>query len=145
MLVTETDDRLLIRLFKDEEILESVHELARQRDIPHASVQGIGAVTDVELGFYHLQQKEYERKAFGEEPFELISLLGNLGWADEQPFLHAHVALGRGDYSMVGGHLFRGVVLATCELVLSPGAARLERRFDPEIGLKLWALVPGRD
>jgi predicted DNA-binding protein with PD1-like motif len=139
MLGCQTSFDLLVRLFKGEELVSSIQNLAAERKIEHAAVQGIGAVEDVELGYYRLQRREYRRIRLKRQ-YELISLLGNLGWVDGAPLLHAHVTLGAEDFQTVGGHLFEATVLATAELILSPGSARLERSFDDEIGLKLWDL-----
>ena len=69
--------------------------------------------------------------------------MGNLTRVDGKPFLHAHVSLASESFQVSGGHLFKGTVSATAELFLDPGEAAVERRLDPEVGLKLWDLEGG--
>jgi len=136
MKVFENTDGFLLRLARGEEIHATLTRFAADRGIRGAWVSGLGAVRDVELGFYHLETRSYDRQVIDEE-MEILSLTGNLSLLDGRPFLHAHVSLMRADFSVAGGHLFRGTVAATGEFSLHQTDLRLERRMDEEIGLPL--------
>ncbi|MEL6822163.1 MAG: PPC domain-containing DNA-binding protein, partial [Calditrichota bacterium] len=97
------EDGYLIRIPIDTPIIKTVHQFAMDHTIPSATVSAIGAVKDVELGYYRLADKTYIRKQFPEIT-ELVSFSGNLSWIDDKPFLHAHASLSDSSFNMVGGH-----------------------------------------
>jgi predicted DNA-binding protein with PD1-like motif len=139
MYLLETDDRMLLRLVRGEEMVTTLQRFATDRQIPNAVIFGIGAVEDLELGAYSLEEREYIRREFPGS-YELISLIGNIGWANGDAVLHAHVTMSDHDFNTTGGHLFSGKVYATVEIALWPGQNPLKRAMDDAIGLKLWEL-----
>lgn len=139
MLIHRAERHHMIRLIRGEEILQTVHDYARQEEIEHAVVLGIGAVMDVEIGAYSIEDKEYTRRGLV-GPLEVVNLTGNLAWVDGSPYLHAHVTLSDHDCAAVAGHLFKATCYATVELTVWPGEGRIERTMDDQIGLKLWDL-----
>lgn len=141
MKVFETKEGYLIRLVRGEEIHASLTAFASERGIRGASVQGIGAVENVEVGVFRPDLRDYDHR---QEPgvAELASLNGNLSFHEGRPFLHAHVVLVRPDYSVVGGHLFRAVVAVTGEFSVQQTDLRLRREPDDEVGLALLEADP---
>jgi predicted DNA-binding protein with PD1-like motif len=135
----EERDRVLLRLFRGEEVVSSLQDFAQERRIPHAVVNGIGAIEDVTIGAYDLSAGKYRRRTL-EGDWEVISLMGNLGWANDLAFLHAHAMLGDLHCNVLGGHLFQATVHVTMEVVLWTGTLTLQRTHDEEVGLKLWNL-----
>ncbi|MEH0862160.1 PPC domain-containing DNA-binding protein [Halobacteriovorax sp. DPLXC-1] len=129
----------LIRLYKDEDLFSALEEFAVAEELSAGMLKGIGALKEVELGFYHLETKTYDRKEFNGD-FELLSLDGNLSYLDGRPFFHIHTVLGDEDFSCKGGHLFRAKVAVTTEIYFFPITQRIERKMDEEIGLNLLSL-----
>lgn len=136
MKVFETKDGFLVRLMKGEEILSSLVELARERELRGGVVHGIGAVTDTEIGYFRPDLKDYERFEVPQVA-ELTSMNGNFCTLEGKPFLHAHVTLLRPDRTAVGGHLFRSTIAVTGEFFVNATDLRLTRVLDPDIGLAL--------
>jgi predicted DNA-binding protein with PD1-like motif len=130
------DGRLLAKLEPGDAVAGSLLELARHEALPGASVQGIGAVNRARIGFYRPENQSYDERELLEN-LEVISLVGNIAHIGEEPLLHAHVALGRGDLSVIGGHLFEATVSVTLEVVLVPTAGRVTRTMDPRFRLNL--------
>lgn len=128
--------RILAKLEPGDAVAGSLLELAKLEALPGASVQGIGAVNLARIGFYRPENQSYDERELREN-LEVISLLGNIAHVGEEPILHAHVALGRGDLSVIGGHLFEATVSVTLEVVLVPMADRLARKMDPRFRLNL--------
>jgi len=126
----------LIRLERGEEVHESLTAWAETAGCEGAVVNGLGAVEDVELGFYHRDRREYERRV-EKGPLELLSLTGNLSMVGGRPLLHAHVVLMRDDFSVAGGHLFRARIAVTGEIAVSRTDLRLTRRMNDDVGLPL--------
>jgi predicted DNA-binding protein with PD1-like motif len=141
MKVFEAKDGFLVRLERGEAIHESLTGFAREQGIEGASVQGIGAIMNAELGYYNLEFKEYERREVTDVT-ELLSLSGNLSLLDGNPFLHAHVVLMRQDRSFAGGHLFRGEVAVTGEFSIRQTDLELVRELDESLGLALLEAKP---
>ncbi len=136
---TAVRDGHLIRFHRGEDIVGGLIEFARAHGIEGAWVNALGAIEDPELGYYHLDRREYTRQLFPGE-WEITAIVGNLGRHGADPVLHVHATLGAVDFSTRGGHLFAGKAGATCEVFLRSLGARLERRLDPGVGLNLWAL-----
>lgn len=85
-----------------------------------ASVQGIGSVKDIDIGYFNTTKHDYIHKKFNNEDFELLSLLGDISLKDNKPFAHLHVILGNNNYQTIGGHLFSAKVAVTAELLIAP-------------------------
>ncbi len=119
-----------------DELLTSLMGFAKEENIAAGSIQAIGALQDFELGYYYLNKKEYGRKKFNEIA-ELISCSGNLARREGNPFIHIHVAMGRDDFSVIGGHLFSGIVAVTAEVILFPFPEKMDRTYDERTGLFL--------
>lgn len=134
-------DTLLIRLMTGEAIVGSLLAVAEAEHIGAASVSGIGAAHDVELGYFDRAARQYERYTVHEE-LEVVSLSGTLGRQDGRPIAHVHAALSRRDGSLIGGHLFEGYAGATIELIVRPLPGELRRTKDESTGLFLLDLLP---
>jgi predicted DNA-binding protein with PD1-like motif len=89
----------------------------------------------VELGYYHLEHKDYLRKTFSEMDYELISLTGNISLKDGNPYIHVHAALGDNQFRVFGGHLFEAEVAVTAEVSIIPLGKMPVRELDKNIGL----------
>ena len=133
-------ERYTLRLERGEEVIGALTEWVKERGITAASMVGIGALEQVELGYYELPTKTYHRHTFPED-YELLNLTGNVSLLEDgETFVHAHVTIGGRDYSTKGGHLFSARVAVTVELVLTPLPGQIRRAFDEACGLKLWRL-----
>jgi len=139
MLHRHLDGRVLVKLERGEEVLQALTELCVEHDIGCASLVGIGAVKEAELGYYDLDTMTYLTRAFPEIR-ELVSLVGNVALVDGKPFIHAHASLGDRDLSLVGGHLVRATVAVTVEAFVNPNSSPVERALDAEVKLKLLEL-----
>ena len=68
---------------------------------------------------------------------EVESVVLNIDFDGEKPKVHAHIVVGRCDGRTRGGHLLKGHVFPTLEVVLEELPKHLQRRTDPETGLAL--------
>ncbi len=134
------ENGFLIRLEKDDKIIENLNEFARLQKIPSGFVYGIGAIKEAELGYFDLSEKTYRRKEFTGE-YELVSLKGNLSYLQDEPVYHIHVAMAGPDFQLVGGHLFEARVAVTVEIHFLVNNDMVERQFDSETGLNLLDLL----
>ncbi len=115
--------------------MQTLVAFARDENLVAATISGIGAVSDAEVGVYEIAARDYKRLRYGDA--EVLSLLGNVSVAEEGPRVHAHVTLGMRDGTAHGGHLFEAHVSATLEVFVRELGAELRRAMDEEIGLPL--------
>jgi predicted DNA-binding protein with PD1-like motif len=120
---------------RDEPVAE-LERFASEHEIGAASFVGIGAFEEVVLGYFDRGRKEYEEIPVAEQ-VEVLSLAGDVATADGEPRVHAHVVVGKRDGTAHGGHLLRGRVWPTLEVVLTAAPAELRKSHDPETGLAL--------
>lgn len=130
---------IAVRLEAGEEVLSSLAELAEREGVTFASVSGIGAADEFDMSVYDVKAKVYFDNTF-REPLEIVSMSGTVTEQNGKPYLHLHASAGRADGSVVGGHLKRAVISATCELVLHTVYGRVPRFFDERTGLNLMEL-----
>lgn len=139
-----------IILSRGEDVMEGLKAWARATHVRGAHLWGIGALDEVELGYYDLESKKYARQKF-EGVFELLSFSGNLN----SEGVHAHVVLsGHGGpshspfspsgghslpssspFSSFGGHLFSAKVGLVGEFFAIPTRA-LKKGPDKKTGLR---------
>lgn len=130
-------EHYVLRLEKGEEIIEKLEEFCGKEGISSGHFQGIGGLDRAEIAYYDMADREYHPRVLDKPPMELLSLLGNVSVAERKLKVHAHVVIGRTDFSVIGGHLNRGIVFPTCEIVFIPLEDGLERKMDKETGLAL--------
>ena len=132
-------NHILLRLENGDEIMNSITEIAVKENINFASITGIGAVNNVEIGLFDFKSKQYKRDRLDGE-YELTSLLGNVSMKDRKQFVHIHVNISDQNYKVFGGHLFSANITATGEIIIKVLEANVNRKYDKNIGLYLWDL-----
>lgn len=132
-------DSYLIRLVKGEEINDSINKFCENVKIKNAQILGIGSVENPTLAHYRVDTKKYKEKTL-KGIFEITSLIGSIAISEGKPLVHIHVTISDGNMRAFGGHLVKGLVSATVELVLTIFDSKLTKFYDREIGLKLWNL-----
>jgi predicted DNA-binding protein with PD1-like motif len=124
---------------KGEEVMAGLLEFASERGITSGHLTAIGAFSDVTLGFFDRERKDYRRIPLSEQ-VEALSLVGDVALKGAEPQVHAHIVVGRADGAAYGGHLLEAHVWPTLEVVLIESPAHLRRDLDEETGLPLIAL-----
>jgi len=119
-----------------DELGEGLLRFAREHGVRSASLSGIGGLSDVVLGFFAMETKEYRRIPIREQ-LEVMSLLGNISEFEGAPRVHAHIVVGKSDGSAWGGHLLEGHVRPTMEVFVCETGGELRRQKDEETGLPL--------
>ncbi|MEK7628345.1 MAG: PPC domain-containing DNA-binding protein [Patescibacteria group bacterium] len=134
----ETTSGYLLVLERGEELIEALTGFCTTQGIQHAVFQGIGAVEQIEIGYYNRESQHYSfRKEEG--VFEVASLHGNVALVDGKPFLHAHAVLSRCDETLecIGAHIQAASVAVTLEIHMTVFTTPISRELDESIGLKL--------
>jgi predicted DNA-binding protein with PD1-like motif len=136
MRIRNEENACLIRLDLGEPVLDTIIDFAKEHGIESAFLWGLGAVNEVTLGYYDIEDKSYE-KNWHDGTWELVSLTGNLARTDEGAFVHAHAVLSNSANETIGGHVFSMTTAATVEIYLVPLKPGLARKYDETTGLKL--------
>jgi uncharacterized protein len=119
-----------------DEVVSGLVQFAKQNGLGGSHFTAIGAFRDVTLGYFEWDRKKYKHIAVDEQ-VEVLSLAGDIALEDGEPQLHAHVVVGTSDGSARGGHLIKGHVRPTLEVILSEEPQSMVRKFDPASGLAL--------
>jgi hypothetical protein len=135
--VAENPKTFVVILDTGDEILSSLKSVAQAEDLAGSSFKAIGALSDVELGWFNWETKTYQTAIKLQEQVELLSLIGDIALKDGQPQIHAHLAIGRKDGTAHGGHLLSATVRPTCEIVITESLKHLQKEIDPESGIAL--------
>lgn len=126
---------------RGEEFISTLTAFCENNDVHWGQFSGIGALEDVEIGYYDLPNKQY---VFRSErgPFEVTNLDGNVTELNESPLIHVHGVLSRCDetLSCIGGHIRRAIVSVTLEVCMWQVTQPLLRELDDDIGLNLISL-----
>lgn len=132
-----------LRLDPGEEVIESLTAFAGRQGLYAGLISGLGAVDDVELGFFSTRTRSYTRRRF-EGDHEIGSLTGNLSKLDGQPFVHCHMVLSGADYAAWTGHVFKAVVSVTAEIQILTDPAEWSRLRQPARGFNplVWGETP---
>ncbi len=132
----KTENTYIIRLDRNEKIIESIKSFCTKNDIKCGYFFGIGALDEVELAHYIADNKKYTSKVF-KQPLEITHLTGNITTMDNGVYLHCHITLGDKDMKAISGHLKEGKIAATCEIILVKLDMEINRKYDDFIGLNL--------
>jgi predicted DNA-binding protein with PD1-like motif len=121
-----------------------LQDFVRESDISAASLTAIGAFARATVGWFDFASKTYKEIEVNEQ-CEVLSAIGDVAVGDDgKASLHVHVVLGLSDGSTRGGHLLRGSVHPTLEVILTETPATLRRRKRSEFGIALIDADPQR-
>jgi len=131
--------RYVVSIGNHEEVVGALAKFCEEMGIASGSISGIGAVSEAVLRFFEPRTKDYADKRFSEQ-MEIANLTGNISSMQGNVYLHLHVTLGRSDCSALAGHLLSACVNGACELVVEDFGTKVERVYDPGIGLNCYDL-----
>lgn len=121
-----------------DEAKSELERFAREHRLSAAHFTGIGAFSDLTLGYFDWEEKRYRPIPIGEQ-VEVASLAGDIALNDGEPEVHAHLVVGDAQGRAQAGHLLEGHVRPTLEVILTETPAELRKRVDDETGLALIA------
>ena len=131
-----TETRIVI-LETGEEAFATLTKFANEAGITAASLTAIGAFENATVGWFDLEKKTYKKIEIAEQ-CEVLSAIGDIAVADDgKASLHVHVVLGLSDGTTRGGHLLKGKVRPTLEVVLTDTPTQLRRKKRDDIGIAL--------
>lgn len=136
-LLVDRPERTWVLVFETgDEVISALTAFARENGLAGTRFTGVGAFSDVVLGWFGWDDRRYHRIPVGQQ-VELLSLAGDVARGDGGPVVHAHAVVSRSDGMAMGGHLLEAHVRPTLELMLTESPRALVRRHDPASGLAL--------
>jgi len=129
-------DIIVVRLDKGEEIIASITELCKKKNIQAGTISGLGAADYVVIGLYNVKEMAYYSTTY-EDYFEITNLTGNISVKDDEPYLHIHGTFGDVDGTCIGGHLSEARISSTCEIIIQRIDGVVGRSLDENIGLNV--------
>jgi len=136
MKAKQIDDNWVLRFELGDNFAEALTQWANDSEVKSAFFHGLGGATNVTLGYYSLEDRQYHFKDF-EGVLEVVSLHGNIAQKDGQVKLHAHGVISDTDFKTFGGHIKGMITGPTLELLVTPLSQELHRVPDEEVGLDL--------
>ncbi|HKY60205.1 MAG TPA: DUF296 domain-containing protein [Gemmatimonadota bacterium] len=127
---------VVVVLARGIDLLEGIREAAEAASVESGSLVGVGAIEAPRLAWFDRYEQRYRETGL-EGVWEIASLIGNVTRYDDAPRIHAHAVVSDRSCRTRAGHLVGGVVGVTCEIVLTPFEAPVERRFDDTLHLPL--------
>ena len=132
-------EMILLSLDKDDYVNQSIKNLFAKESLNSGWISGIGAIYNIEIGYYDINLKEYCKKKIPEE-HEMTSLTGNVSFVESEYFIHTHITISDIECSSFGGHLFEAQIAAAGEFKIDLIDKKINRKYSNEIGLNLWCL-----
>ena len=130
------ENKIVFRLEKGDRLMESTQKIATVENVKLASINGIGACSKIEMGYFDLNIKEYVFKTF-EGNLEILQATGNITLQDGEPFPHIHISVSNDECKAFGGHLNEATISATFEGVMQIIDHEIHREFNEDLGLAL--------
>ena len=130
-------DKIYLRLDKGDDITESVFKVAKAEGVKAAQVSGIGATDDFTVGVFDVAKKKYNEYVFNGN-HEINALTGNITEKDGKPYIHLHITATGDGCKVVGGHLIKGVISLTGEIIITVSDGKVLRAFDGKLGINRW-------
>ena len=137
MKYNKVDDKIFVSIDKGELVNQSLLNVAEKEGLNSGWVNGLGAISNIEIGYWDIEEKIYVKKTFDKD-YELLSLIGNVSLVDSKPFIHTHISFSDTKFKVYGGHLFDAKVIAAAEFCMFTSEYHLHRKLNCNIGLSLW-------
>lgn len=125
-----------IVLESGEEAKEQLLAFARKEKVEASQFTAIGAFSETTVGFFDFSIKDYKKTDFKQQ-MEVLSLAGDITMFNGEYKVHGHIVLAKEDGTAHGGHLIKGIVHPTLEIILNESPVYLQREMDEKIGIPL--------
>ena len=124
-----------------DEAMACLKRFAASYNIGGAQITAIGALSAAELAFFDWETKKYLPINIDEQ-VEVASLIGDIARdPDGAAAVHVHAVLSDRTGAARAGHLTKGYVRPTLEVIVTETPIHLQKTHDPESGLALIELA----
>ncbi len=134
-IILDSQNKSVVRVDKGEECLSILKSFAQKKDASF-NFSIIGACAEVELSYFDVAMKKYFNKVFNTGNIEIVSVNGNVAWAEGEAMVHAHGVFSDEEYKCFGGHIVKCIVSITGEAVIDWLPNKISKKIDEETDLK---------
>lgn len=128
------NNKVIVRIDKGEEVVDSLKIICKNLDIKLGSIIGIGSTDKVTIGLLNTKTKKYQSKEFiGDH--EITLLVGNTTMMNEEVYLHLHITICNIEHKAIGGHLTSAIISATFEGIIDVIEGQITREHNDDVGL----------
>ena len=139
MNLIKDQNKYFISIDKDEYVNQSLLDVANNENLKSGWISGVGAIYDIEVGYFDVEKKDYVRKKFPGD-YELLSISGNISIKEGDRFVHTHITFSDIEFNVFGGHLFDAKVAAAGEFLIDLCDFEVKRKYNENLGLHLWCI-----
>lgn len=130
------DSPYILSLQEGDNLFQNILQFADLVNIKSAVLNGLGAVSDITIGYFHRDTQQQVKRLFS-GTYELVSLTGNITIFGKDRFLHIHAAIGDDKYQVFGGHVIDALASASTEIAIIPLTYPVFRKNHPELDIKV--------
>ncbi|HTW94672.1 MAG TPA: DUF296 domain-containing protein, partial [Tepidisphaeraceae bacterium] len=112
----------------NDEPVEELKRFADREKLSASHFSGIGAFAAVTVAWFDLEKRAYQPIEINEQ-VEVLSLIGDVAESQGKASVHAHICVAKKDGTAHGGHLQKGRVRPTLELIVEESPAHLRKSF----------------
>lgn len=129
-------DKIVLRIDRGEEVVETIVKLCEIEKIALASVNGIGAADHVLMGLYDVGLQQFNSTELN-CPLEITALAGNITKMNGNVYQHLHITVADAKGNAYGGHLKQAWISGTAEVILDLISGEVDRALDSITGTGL--------
>lgn len=129
-------NQYLLRFDRGEEVVSALRQFCHHERIDGGFFHGLGACSHLKLAYYNLETKKYQEKEFNQD-LEIANVTGNVAVMANDLIIHMHGTFSDESMKAVAGHVVAMKAGGTCEIMLTRFEQEINRKLDPETGLKL--------
>ncbi|MCE3045619.1 PPC domain-containing DNA-binding protein [Legionella sp. 16cNR16C] len=126
----------ILSLKEGESLFHSIIDYASAIHSSSAIFTGIGALSNILIGFYHRDTQQHSKRLF-QGTYEIASLAGNVTLTDNGLFVHIHAAIAGDNFQVFGGHLISAEAAASTEIAITPLNYTIQRKKHPDLDIKV--------
>jgi uncharacterized protein len=128
-----------VALSRDDEVMTALNEFATRHGVTCGHFTAIGALRELRLAWYDLARKQYKVIDVPGQA-EALSVIGDVGVANDSVVVHCHIVVGLADGTTRGGHLVHALTSPTLEVTFTAEPTVPRKSFDEYSGLTLMDL-----
>ena len=141
----QSNNSYFIRIDKGEEVFNVIKNFCKKENILSGYFQGIGGCDNVTVATLNASTMVFTDHTVKDRVIEMVSLMGNVSCdAQNEIHLHAHASFSyindANKPDMIAGHLKEAHIAFTGEIIFTPSAFVIGRKFDPNAGIDVWNL-----
>lgn len=126
----------ILSLQEGDNLFHAILQFVEITNLKSAVLNGLGALSNITIGYFHRDTQQHSQRLFT-GTYELVSLTGNVTFANKDRFLHIHAAIGDDQFNVFGGHIIDAFASASTEIAITPLTYPVFRKNHPELGIKV--------